>query len=145
MVIQSGPIKGINPYIVFISIAVTAAFTLYTLMWPEQSAGIIDQTRTFITLSLNSWYVGLAAFFMAFCAWLAFSRHGNLRLGDDHERPEFSYFAWFAMLYAAGQGIGIIFWSIAEPMFHFSGGTPFSDAVGNEAAAEMAMQVAFFH
>lgn len=145
MIVHSGPIKGINPYIVFISIAVTAAFALYTLIWPEQSADIMDQTRTFITLSLNAWYVGLAGFFLAFCAWLVFSRHGNIRLGDDHERPEFSYFAWFAMLYAAGQGIGIIFWSIAEPMFHFSGGTPFSDAIGNEAAAEMAMKVAFFH
>ncbi len=145
MVIKQGLIKGINPYIVFISLAVTAAFTLYTLISPEHSAGVIDQTRTFITLSANAWYVGLAAFFLAFCTWLAFSRHGKIRLGDDHERPEFSYFAWFAMLYAAGQGIGIIFWSIAEPMFHFSGGTPFSEAAGNEAAAESAMKVTFFH
>jgi len=145
MVITSGPIKGINPYIVFISLAVTAAFTLYTLISPEHSASVIDQTRTFITLSANAWYVGLAAFFLAFCAWLAFSRHGNIRLGDDDERPEFGYFAWFAMLYAAGQGIGIIFWSIAEPMFHFSSGTPFGGATETTAAAEEAMKVAFFH
>lgn len=146
MVIKSGLMKGVNPYIVFISLAVTAVFTLYTLIWPEQSAGVIDQTRTYITLSANAWYVALAAFFLVFCIWLGFGRHGRLRLGDENERPEFGYFAWFAMLYAAGQGIGIIFWSIAEPMFHFSSGTPFSgDAVGNEAAAEAAMKVAFFH
>lgn len=145
MVITSGPIKGINPYIVFISLAVTAIFTLYTLIAPEESASVIDQTRTFITLSANAWYVGLAAFFLAFCAWLAFSRHGEIRLGDDDERPEFSYFTWFAMLYAAGQGIGIIFWSIAEPMFHFASGTPFGGAVNSTAAAEEAMQVTFFH
>ena len=54
MVITHGPIKGINPYIVFISIAVTAAFTLYTLVSPEHSAALIDQTRTFITLSANA-------------------------------------------------------------------------------------------
>ncbi|WP_370278019.1 BCCT family transporter, partial [Pontibacterium sp.] len=145
MVIENGPIKGINPYIVLISIAVATAFTVYTLISPESSAELIDQTRTFITLSANAWYVGLAAFFLAFCAWLAFSRHGNIRLGGDDEKPEFGYFAWFAMLYAAGQGIGIIFWSIAEPMFHFSFGTPFGDATENAAAAEDAMKVAFFH
>lgn len=145
MIISSGPMKGINPYIVFISIAVAAAFTLYTLISPEHSAALIDQTRTFITLSANAWYVGLTAFFLAFCVWLAFSRHGKIRLGDDNERPEFGYFAWFAMLYAAGQGIGIIFWSIAEPMYHFSSGTPFGDATGTTRAAEDAMKVAFFH
>ncbi|OEY65444.1 BCCT family transporter [Marinobacter sp. X15-166B] len=145
MIIHNGPVKGINPYIVSISLAVTAVFALYTLIWPEPSAAIINQTRTFITLSMNAWYVILAGFFLAFCAWLVFSRHGDIRLGDDHERPEFGYFAWFAMLYAAGQGIGIIFWSIAEPMFHFSGGTPFNEAVGNEVAAEVAMKVSFFH
>ncbi len=146
MVISSGPIKGINPYIAFISLALIVAFTTYTLIAPEHSANVIDQTRTFITLSANAWYVGLAAFFLAFCAWLAFSRHGKIRLGDDDERPEFGYFAWFAMLYAAGQGIGIIFWSIAEPMFHFSSGTPFGESTtGTVAAAEEAMKVTFFH
>ncbi|WP_261841983.1 BCCT family transporter [Aliamphritea ceti] len=145
MIIKNGLIKGINPYIVFISLALIAAFTLYTITFPEHSTALIDETRTFITLSANAWYVGLAAFFLIFCAWLAFSEHGKIRLGDDNDRPEFSYFAWFAMLYAAGQGIGIIFWSIAEPIFHFSSGTPFSEAVSNEVAAEEAMKVTFFH
>ena len=98
MVLNSGPLKGINPYIFFLSIGIAAVFTLYTLIAPVESAALIDQTRTFVTLSANAWYVGLAAFFLAFCAWLAFSRHGNIRLGGDDERPEFGYFAWFAML-----------------------------------------------
>jgi len=146
MVINSGPIKGINPYIVFISLALVILFTSYTLIAPEQSAQVIDQARTFITVSANGWYVSLSAFFLVFCLWLAFSRHGRLRLGSDDERPEFSNFAWFSMLYAAGQGIGIIFWSIAEPMFHFTSGTPFGDATPETmAAAEEAMKVTFFH
>lgn len=146
MIINSGPIKGINPYIVFISLGLIAGFTLFTLIEPDFSALLIDQTRTFITLSTNAWYVGLAAIFLVFCIWLAFSRHGDIRLGDDNERPEFGYFSWFAMLYAAGQGIGIIFWSIAEPMFHFSSGTPFGESAAlSSAAAEEAMKVTFFH
>ncbi len=145
MVLSRGLLRGINPYIMLISLAVTLAFTFYTLIFPEQSAQLIDQTRTIITLTANGWYVLLAAGFLAFCVWIGFSRYGQIRLGADHEKPEFSYFAWFAMVYAAGQGIGIIFWSIAEPMFHFSGGTPFSDAVANEEAARVAMKVTFFH
>ncbi|WP_255854173.1 BCCT family transporter [Marinobacterium rhizophilum] len=128
-----------------ISLAVTSVFILFTLLFPEQSARLIDDARTLITLSASSWYVALAAGFLLFCIWIAFSRYGNIRLGNDNDKPEFSYFAWFAMVYAAGQGIGIIFWSIAEPMFHFSGGTPFSSAVGNAEAAEVAMKVTFFH
>jgi choline/glycine/proline betaine transport protein len=145
MVLTKGFCKGINPYIVIISLAVTFAFVLYTLLLPEQSATIIDAARTLITLTASSWYVTLAGGFLVFCIWISFSRYGRIRLGDDGEKPEFSYFAWFAMVYAAGQGIGIIFWSIAEPMFHFSNGTPFSAAVGDAEAAEVAMKVTFFH
>lgn len=145
MVLSRGLCRGINPFIVVISLAVTSVFILYTLLFPELSARLIDNARTLITLSASSWYVTLAAGFLVFCVWIAFSRYGNIRLGDDNEKPEFSYFAWFAMVYAAGQGIGIIFWSIAEPMFHFSGGTPFSSAVGTAEAADVAMKVTFFH
>ena len=145
MVIKSGPIRGINPYIVFISLSVMLIFMLYTLFAPEHSAQAIDKGRTFITFFAGKWYVILAAFFLIFCIFLGFSKYGKIRLGDDNERPEFSNFAWFAMLYAAGQGIGIIFWSIAEPMFHFASGTPFNEAKGTQEAAEAAMQVSFFH
>ena len=145
MVIKEGLARGINPHVALISLGTIVAFTIYTLVAPEHSAGVIDQARTFITLIANSWYVILAAFFLVFCIAIAASPYGKIKLGDDDEKPEFSYFAWFAMLYAAGQGIGIIFWSIAEPMFHFASGSPFSEAVNNSEAAESAMTIAYFH
>ncbi|HAD42354.1 MAG TPA: choline transporter, partial [Plesiomonas shigelloides] len=55
--------------------------------------------------------------FLCFALYLMFCRYGDLRLGDDDQKPEFSYMAWFAMLFSAGMGIGLIFWSIAEPVF----------------------------
>jgi choline/glycine/proline betaine transport protein len=76
---------------------------------------------------------------------LACSKYGRLRLGDPDEKPKYSYFVWFAMLYSAGQGIGIIFWSIAEPVLHFSSGTPFSDNKLNAEAADHALEITFFH
>ncbi|WMC11588.1 BCCT family transporter [Oceanimonas pelagia] len=145
MVLNSGPLKGINPHIMFISLLITVGLVGFALLYPGQSAFLVDAVRTVITVSANAWYVILAGLFLIFCVGIAFSKYGNIKLGDDHEKPEFGYFAWFAMVYAAGQGIGIIFWSIAEPMFHFSGGSPFSAAVGNQEAAESAMAIAFFH
>ncbi|WP_300042712.1 BCCT family transporter [uncultured Paracoccus sp.] len=120
-------------------------FVLFTLALPTGSAAWIDAARTFVTFYFNWWYVVLAGFFLLFLIVLSVSKYGRIRLGDDEERPKYSYFTWFAMLYAAGQGIGIIFWSITEPIFHFTGGTPFGEEKGNEAAADMALQVTFFH
>ncbi|GAA3700789.1 BCCT family transporter [Oceanisphaera sediminis] len=145
MVLNNGPLKGINPHIMFISLAITVALVLFALAFPEQSSLMVDQVRTVITIAANLWYVSLAALFLVFCVWIGFSKYGKIRLGRDDEKPEFGYFAWFAMVYAAGQGIGIIFWSIAEPMFHFSSGSPFSPDVANEAAATSAIAISFFH
>ncbi|URF45307.1 BCCT family transporter [Dinoroseobacter shibae] len=118
---------------------------LLVLAFPSRSADWIDAARTLITFYFGWWYVLLSGVFLVFLIAIAFSKYGAIRLGDADERPKYSYFTWFAMLYAAGQGIGIIFWSIAEPMFHYSGGTPFADGSGTAAAADMAMQVTFFH
>ena len=58
------------------------------------------------------------------CLYLMFSRFGSIRLGDDDSRPEFSNFSWFAMLFSAGVGIGLLFFSIAEPIFYFDNTAP---------------------
>ena len=145
MILHSGPFRGINPWVTVISLLIVTAFILFSILVPDAFLRLINLGRTYITLYLNWWYVGLAASFLAFLTYLAFSKHGNIKLGAPGDKPEFSYFAWFAMLYAAGQGIGIIFWSIAEPVMHFSGGTPFSEAVGNAEAATVAMRLAYFH
>ncbi|MFQ8433319.1 BCCT family transporter [Amaricoccus sp. W119] len=145
MVIQSGPFRGINPYSSLISAAVVFVFIAVTLGFPEQSARLIDEARTFVTFYAGWWYVALAGLFLVFLIWIAASKYGTLRLGDPDERPKYSYFTWFAMLYAAGQGIGIIFWSIAEPVFHYADGSPFGASQESEAAARKALEIAFFH
>jgi choline/carnitine/betaine transport len=145
MVLQSGPFRGVNPYSSLISATLVLAFVIVTLALPTQSAQWIDNARTFITFYFNWWYILLAGVFLLFLLVIAVSKYGSLRLGDPDERPKYGYFAWFAMLYSAGQGIGIIFWSIAEPTLHFSSGTPFGEEQGTPAAAEKALEVAFFH
>lgn len=145
MIIRSGVFRGANPYSSLISAGVILLFVFLVLAFPKDSAAWIDSARTFVTFYFNWWYVLLSCVFLLFLLGIAISKYGALRLGDENERPKYSYFTWFAMLYAAGQGIGIIFWSIAEPVFHHSGGTPFAEGAGTGAAANMALQVSFFH
>jgi len=97
----------------------------------------------FFITNLGWLYLFLTMLFLIFCLVLAFSKYGQIRLGKDDEKPEFSTAAWFAMLFAAGMGIGLVFWGAAEPIYHFAG-PPFADP-GTKAAAVEAMRYSFFH
>ena len=61
----------------------------------------------------------MTSFFLAFAVWLALSRYGKIRLGQSDDKPEFGHFAWFAMLFQAGMGIGLVFWAVSEPLTHY--------------------------
>ncbi|MFO7877325.1 MAG: BCCT family transporter [Desulfovermiculus sp.] len=89
-------------------------------------------------------YLIAALIFLVFNVWLALSKYGNLRLGKDNEKPQYSYFGWFSMLFAAGMGIGMIFWGVAEPMSHYLN-PPEYLAGQSDGAAKFAMKYSFFH
>lgn len=92
-----------------------------------------------------SWlYLISAFFFLIFVLSLALSRYGTIRLGHDDERPQYSFFGWAAMLFAAGMGIGILFWGVSEPLIHFLRPPPFLDPASPDSA-EFAMLYSFFH
>jgi len=141
---QSTWLKGLNPVVTLGSLLVIAGVVIGLLMFQEQAAALFDRVRSGITYAFSWYYVLIAALFLFFNGWLACSRFGRIRLGGDDERPEFGYFSWFAMVFSAGQGIGLIFWSIAEPMFHMQG-NPFSTSAMSAEAAESAMRITFFH
>ncbi len=96
-----------------------------------------------IVRSLGWFYVLAVTLFLIFVVVLMFSRFGRIRLGKDDAEPEYGYFTWFAMLFSAGMGIGLLFWSVAEPISHF--GNPPTSAPGTHAAAREAMALSFFH
>jgi choline/glycine/proline betaine transport protein len=90
------------------------------------------------------WFFVLAAnAFLAFCIYLIFSPFGNIRLGGRNAEPEFSMFGWFSMLFSAGMGIGLLFFSVAEPILHFS--NPPIPADSQAEAAQNAMKFTFLH
>lgn len=82
-------------------------------------------------------------FFLLVSLYVAFSKYGRLRLGADDERPEFSTASWLGMLFAAGMGVGLLFWGVAEPIIHFS--SPPTGEGGGAGAARAAMVQTNFH
>ncbi|MGY0398779.1 MAG: BCCT family transporter [Ostreibacterium sp.] len=145
---KSGFFTGINPSMGILAKAMVATFLLFTIFNVDLAGGLYADIKNWIQTTLNWYYVGLISVFFFLCLWLIFSRFGSLRLGADDEKPQFSFFSWFAMLFGAGMGIAMLFWSIAEPIYHFQG-NPFITMAGIEAqtaeAAQVAMRISFFH
>ena len=141
---ESGFFKGLNPTVALMSIFVILVFVLYGTLMTESASEMFENLKANIIWGLNWYYIGVVAFFLFFVLWLMFSRYGDIRLGDDDEKPEFSYFSWFAMLFSAGMGIGLVFWSVAEPIYHFQS-NPFITEGLTPEAAEVAMRLTFLH
>ena len=141
---KSGFFKGLNPMMTIISMMVITVFVLFGGLMTETAFQTFEALKSSIIFGLNWYYIATVAFFLFFVLWLLFSRYGNIRLGDDDERPEFGYFSWFAMLFSAGMGIGLVFWSIAEPIYHFQANPFISEALSPEAA-EIAMRITLLH
>lgn len=91
-------------------------------------------------------YAAMATFSVLFCAWLAFSKHGDIILGGENAKPILSRWNWFAISLCGGIGTGIVFWGIAEPIFHLHSPIPmFDHAPGSAEAALSALSVSFLH
>ena len=143
---SAGLLAGANPIMAIGSAALVMAFIVFTIVDPVYADSLYSSAKSFIASDLSWYYVGLMSFFLFFAVWLVFSRYGDIRLGNDDDRPEFSNFAWFSMLFGAGIGIGILFWSIAEPIYHFQS-NPFitSEESMSVEAAQVAMRISIFH
>jgi len=114
-----------------------------TLLLGDQANAMFDTAQSAIS-SNGGWFLILCVnVFLIFTIYLAFSKFGEIRLGGKDAKPEFSTLAWFAMLFSAGMGIGIMFWSVAEPIYHFV--SPPVGESGTVEAAREAMSITFLH
>ncbi len=118
-------------------------FVIWAVIWPTNAANVFNICLAFFTGKFGWFYLFVVSGFVVFLLWLAFSKYGNIVLGKDGEKPEYSTFSWFFMLFAAGMGIGLVFWSVAEPMSHYLA-PPYGEA-GTVEAAEVAMHYSFMH
>ena len=140
----SGWLKGLNPTVAIVSKSLVAVFVLFGVLMTDTASGLFASLRDGIIASLSWYYIGIVAASLGLAIYLMLSRFGRIRLGSEDEQPEFSYFSWISMLFAAGMGIGLVFWSIAEPITHFQD-NPFIDEGGTAEAAQMAMRLTAFH
>lgn len=128
--------------------AVVAVFVLLTIGWPTLAEESFSAVRDAISDSAGLFYGFVVSFALLLCLVLPLGPWGSVRLGADDEKPEFGRISWTAMLFAAGMGIGLVFWSIAEPLAHYAdnplivhwGADP-SDRI----RARVAMEITFFH
>jgi choline/glycine/proline betaine transport protein len=135
--------REINYFVFITSTVVIALITGLGSFWPEASSRFFKLVQ-FQLISYTSWiYVLSVGSLLFFSFWLMVSRYGDIKLGPDHSAPEYSKLSWFAMLFSAGMGIGLLFWGVAEPIMHLSQppiGEPFSLYSAREA-----MKITFFH
>ncbi len=127
-----------------ISSASIALLVLWGIVSPATLGGVFDQALVAVTRNFGWFYLWEVLALVGVAAFLALSRYGNMRLGNDEEEPEFSTGAWFSMLFAAGMGIGLVFWGVAEPLSHYASAPPGTVAMTPDAA-NTGMKYSFFH
>lgn len=131
-----------HPHVSLISGIIIIVFLFYTLKDPIKADETLTITRDFITSKFNWFFILSTNFFLFFPIYLTTSSLGEVRLGGPEATPDFSNFAWYAMLFSAGMGIGLVFWSVGEPLYHYNTILPIFGRTNN---ATDALAMTFFH
>lgn len=149
-----------NPVFLISGLAIVA-FVFYALALPQQAEEAFGALRPWLTSTFDWFFLAAGNVFVIFCLFLIVSPWGKVRLGGADAKPDYGYPGWFAMLFAAGMGIGLMFYGVSEPMSHFStslGGisvgedgartdwAPLGGAAGDEAASiRLGMAATIYH
>lgn len=140
---RTGSWMKVNPPVFFISAGLIVIFVLFGAVFSEQASRLFAAVQVTITVDMGWFYVVSVAGFLLFVLFLMFSKYGDVKLGPDDSEPEYSYISWFAMLFSAGMGIGLLFFGVAEPMQHYTR-PPVGDGRTIESARQ-ARVLTFFH
>lgn len=136
----------LHPQVAVAAGGLVLLFIVLTLVFREQSAAFFQGVVDGIGNSLGWFYILAANFFVIVMVLIAAGSYGNIRIGGPDALPEFSTFSWYAMLMSAGMGIGLMFWSVGEPIFHFLTPSPMFDVPAQSAqAAQVALGLTYYH
>ena len=149
-----------NPVFAISGVCIVA-FVFYTLALPEQSGALFTWLFSSVTKGFDWFFISAGNIFVLFCLFLIITPLGRVRLGGAEASPDYTYLGWFSMLFAAGMGIGLMFYGVSEPLSHFSssmGGTavgedglrtdwaPLGAAAGDQAeAVRLGMAATIYH
>ncbi len=138
--------RAFDPLIFWVSASITVAFVLWSLLFPENMNTVINGVFGWTTRFWGWLYLVTAVALVLACFGLMGNKYGKMKLGLPEDKPEFSNFSWFAMLFGSAIAAGIVFWGPAEPAYHYMTPPPFfgGDPKTPQAAAN-AMTYSFFH
>ena len=136
-----------HPEVFIASALLIFLFVTVTLIFREPAETAFGAIHSGIAEGMGWIYIMLVSLYLGFVVLLACSKFGKIRLGGQNAQPEFSTFAWIAMLISAGMGIGLMFWSVAEPTYHFQAPPAVIGAIEplSRDAAQQALGITFFH
>jgi len=136
----------LHPQVALTAGGLVLAFIVLTLLFREQSAELFQSVLDGIGNTFGWLYILAANFFVLVMILLAASDYGKIRIGGPDALPEFTTFSWYSMLISAGMGIGLMFWSVAEPIFHYSAPSPMFDVPpASPQSAQVALGLTYFH
>ena len=127
-----------------ISVIIAVVIILYGTVFNNSLIIVAEVVMSWVSNTFGWLYIAFVSFLCIFLVWLAFGKYGEVRLGKDHEKPEYSNFHWFAMLFCGGTGIGLVFWSIAEPLSHYAA-PPEGITAKTVEAANFSIRTCFLH
>ncbi|MGY4877831.1 BCCT family transporter [Vreelandella aquamarina] len=134
-----------DPTIFFTSAGLMVLFLIALVVAPEAIGDVFASGRTWVVTNLGWFFIFGVSFWLVFLLWIALSRYGNIRLGGEDDRPEYGNISWFTMLFAGGIGTVLMFWGVAEPIFHFAN-PPHGDITPHSVeAAREAMGFSLYH
>ncbi|MFK7751725.1 MAG: BCCT family transporter [Sedimentitalea sp.] len=117
---EVGFYRGFSLNVTVVSKIIISVLVVWCIFWPLQSGKVLGDLNSVILANFAAWYIWSVAFFVIVCLGLAiWPTAGKLNLGQDGEKPEFSNFSWFSMMFGAGIGVGMLTWAVAEPVAHF--------------------------
>lgn len=135
--------KGAYAPVFYPAIILAIILSLSGIFYPNEFASHIQNLQNLILEKFGWTYILAMSIFLCLCLILMFSRFGDIKLGQDHDLPEYSNVSWFAMLFAAGMGIGLMFYGVAEPLKHFL--APPNISSDQLEVVKEAMNTTFFH
>ena len=138
-----GPFPKVSKPVFITSALLIVGFIIFGAFFTETAGTLFSFLQKFITDKFGWMFIVLMNVALIFCIYLAASRYGDIRLGNQTEEPQYSLFSWIGMLFSAGIGIGLVYWGTAEPLYHFMA-PPLGEGQTVEAAKQ-AMSISFLH
>lgn len=132
--------SSFNLFVTGVTLALVIGLVLVTLLMPEQMNAVLNTAKAGIFKNFAWFYILVFSVFLFFMLFTALSQFGDVKLGTDEEVPEFGFLSWLAMLFAAGMGVGLMFFGVAEPLSHFGG-----DITGITSTTDVRTKEALLH